>query len=247
MSSAWAPKARCSPPQPSGTRGCRLPCGLSAAGPCAGWGRSPRALTELGFKTQHEHLSASGTQAGTRPSGDLCLLIRGLREPGATPALTLSLGRVGEGCWRGAQGGLGGRSGRSSAGASASSRSCGCCTSTARGAPGGCWAPWSSSTARWVLRGRTGSGPVSPPCRADRVSPCPSCGMGQEAEMQLRKGSGKLRSTAGRVANSSQKAQSPRGQRFASSVGETGGRWAGRWGVRPGRWLQGCEAQPACL
>lgn len=46
--------------------------------------------------------------------------------------------------------------GLSSAGASASYRSCGCCMSTARGEPGGCWAPWSSSTARCVVGGHAG-------------------------------------------------------------------------------------------
>lgn len=56
----------------------------------------------------------------------------------------------------GAAGSPGAHRGLSSAGASASYRSCGCCMSTARGAPGGCWAPWSSSTARCVVGGHAG-------------------------------------------------------------------------------------------
>lgn len=56
----------------------------------------------------------------------------------------------------GAVGSPGAHRGLSSAGASASYRSCGCCMSTARGAPGGCWAPWSSSTARCVVGGHAG-------------------------------------------------------------------------------------------
>jgi hypothetical protein len=47
--------------------------------------------------------------------------------------------------------------------ASASSRSCGCCMSTARAAPGGSWALWCSSIARWVVQveGAGGEQPVT--------------------------------------------------------------------------------------